>query len=72
MFANQVEDVLVFLVYEPCDRLIDQLVPVLAKHSGGGKVNLQDQPFIGDEAITYRRQIIEIEIASPRGFQFRL
>src|SRR5680860_1594458 len=66
-------EVLVFGKDERGDRLLDQRAPGHAQQGADGEVGLQDhQPRLAEGAIAHRRQVIEVEIARPRGVQFRL
>jgi hypothetical protein len=67
LFEAKIVDVLVLFEDEAGDRLLDQHAPGHAQQSRGGEADLQDQPLFGDGAIAYRRQIVEVEVPSPRG-----
>ena len=72
LFAVQVVDILVFFADEPGDRLHDQCAPGHAQQRRSGQVGLQNQSLFGDDAISHRCQVIEVEIAPSFGGQFLL
>ena len=72
LLAVQVVDVLGLPGDEPAEKLLDQSASVRAQQGRSGKVGLQDLPLLADGAIAHRGQIVQVEIARPRGVQFRL
>ena len=52
--------------------LLDQIASCHAQQPGRREIGFQDQPLFAERKITHRREIEEVEIPRPRGFQFIL
>ena len=67
-----VEDVLVFRENEVRQGVLNQRLSFHPEQFGGGEVGFQDHPLLVQGHVADRGQVIEVEVAFPRGFQFRL
>ena len=67
-----VVDVPVFEGDKACQRLFYQSASCHPKQSSSGEIGFQDQTFFAECDIAHRRQIVEVKIPCPRGFQFLL
>ena len=72
LLAMQVVDILVLVEEETGYGLVHQSAPGHSQQVGDRQVGLLDQAGLGDRAVPDRGEVVEIEIALPRGVQFRL
>ena len=52
--------------------MIDQVATFYVQQICCGEISFQNEPIVADGKIAYRRQIIEVKITLPGGFQFQL
>jgi hypothetical protein len=72
LLAALVEDVLVLLEDDPRKGPLDKCAPGHAQHGCDREVGLQDQALFADRQIARGGELVQVEIARPRGLQPRV
>ena len=72
LLAQAVVGVLVVFADEAADTLPHQRAARTAQQRRHRQIGLNDQPAFAHRAVTHRRQVVQLEVAGPRGFQQQL